>query len=105
MVSRATDQAGRANEEALLAPLHATRTAMDRVYPRFRRATPRPAPGLPRPASGLAQASGQSAAYFGGAAGFCVLAGGVRPEYTAFRIGLIVRRYAKMAFRSSSVMF
>jgi hypothetical protein len=43
-------------------------------------------------------------------AGFGVLAagaaaGGVSPANTAFLIGLMVRRYAKIALRSSSVMF
>ena len=38
-------------------------------------------------------------------AGFCVAAGGVIPARTGFLIGLIVRRYAKMARKSSSVMF
>ena len=65
--------------------------------------------GIARPflrwIDGAIAEDGHPNTYFCGAAGFCVLAGGVRPEYTAFRIGLIVRRYAKMAFRSSSVMF
>lgn len=43
--------------------------------------------------------------FAGSAPGFCAPAGSFRPASTAFRIGLIVRRYAKMAFKSSSVMF
>src|SRR6185503_15136506 len=52
-------------------------------------------------------ATGATSHYFlvGSAAGFAVLAGSFSPASTAFLIGLIVRRYAKIALRSSPVMF